>query len=307
MNKSIRHSTCLFRDISLDEIGGVFIGNILQCIINWMFSPVTCLGNFVILHAIRKTQDLHSPSFLLLCCLAFSDFLVGAICQPSLAALKLVELQANLSSYCTVWTFYLFSSYTTAGMSCLCLAAVSVDRLLRLSLHLRYDAIVTVPRVFQTTVVLWIFSITVVILLLWISYTVWSSLILSIFVVVLSVITFCTSKIFQIVRRHQRQINDQNMAALSLQTNTVNVLKCKKSAVTILHVCGLFLIFYFPYIVIMIVDAFIGKTRTVMVAYGFAETALYINSFLNPLVYCLRMREVRRAVKNSLPARCWAT
>lgn len=57
----------------------------------------------------------------------------------------------------------------------------------------------------------------------------------------------------------------------------------------------------------MIVDAFIGKTRTVMVAYGFAETALYINSFLNPLVYCLRMREVRRAVKNSLPARCWAT
>lgn len=161
MNKSIRHSTCLFRDISLDEIGGVFIGNLLQCIINWMFSPVTCLGNFVILHAIRKTQDLHSPSFLLLCCLAFSDFLVGAICQ-------LVELQANLSSYCTVWTFYLFSSYTTAGMSCLCLAAVSVDRLLRLSLHLRYDAIVTVPRVFQTTVVLWIFSITVVILLLWI-------------------------------------------------------------------------------------------------------------------------------------------
>ena len=113
-------------------------------------------------------------------------------------------------------------------------------------------------------------------------------------------IGFSTSKIFQIVRRHQRQINDQNMAALSLQTNTVNVLKCKKSAVTVLYIYGLLLIFYLPFGVTTLVETFIGYTRSVKIAFDYAKTAVLINSLLNPLVCCWRIREIRRVVKNVL-------
>ena len=116
----------------------------------------------------------------------------------------------------------------------------------------------------------------------------------------LSVTAFSTFKIFHIVRRHQRQINDQNMAALNVQTNTVNVLKCKKSAVTVLYIYGLLLIFYLPFGVTMLVEAFIGYTRSVKIAYDYATTAVFINSFLDPLVYCWRIRDIRRAVKNVL-------
>ncbi|KAM7437998.1 cannabinoid receptor [Porites harrisoni] len=51
------------------------------------------------------------------------------------------------------------------------------------------------------------------------------------------------------------------------------------------------------------IDVFIGYTRTVKVAYYYAVTFIFINSCLNPFVYCWRIREIRRAVKNILTTR----
>ena len=292
--------TCFYFNVNLDKTREVFITNILTCIFNSVFSLITCAENVIILHAIRKDQDLHSPSFILLCCLAFTDLLVGAICQPFLVAFKIAELVDNFPTYCTLKMIQNVLSYITSGVSLLTLAAVSIDRLLAVTLHLRYSVTVTVPRVFQTACSLWIFSITVVIVKFWMKTADWNVFPLVILFVTLLVIAFSTSKIFQIVRRHQRQINDQNMAVLSLQTNTVNVLKCKKSAVTVLYIYCLLLIFYLPFGVTMLVEAFIGYTRSVKIAYDYVKTVVLINSFLNPLVYCWRIREIRQAVKNTL-------
>ena len=294
------YKTCFYFNINLDKTEEVFITNILTCIFNSVFSLITCAGNLIILHAIRKDQNLHSPSFILLCCLAFSDLLVGAICQPFLVAHKIAELVNNFPTFCTLTIIHNISGYITSGVSLLTLAAVSIDRLLALTLHLRYSVLVTVPRVFQTAFSFWIFSIAVVIVRFWMKTADWFVLLLVVLFLTLLVTAFSTSKIFQIVRRHQRQINEQNMAALSLQTNTVNVLKCKKSAVTVLYIYGLLLIFYLPFGLTMLVEVLFGYRRSVKIAYVYAKTAVLINSFLNPLVYCWRIREIRRAVKNTL-------
>ena len=153
---------------------------------------------------------------------------------------------------------------------------------------------------FHTAFSLWIFSIAVVIARFWMKTADWIVLPLVILFLTLLVTAFSTSKIFQIVRRHQRQINDQNAYALRLQTNTVNLLKCKKSAVTVLYIYGLLLIFYLPFGLTMLLQVLSGYTRSVKIAYDYATTAVFINSFLNPLVYCWRIREIRRAVKNTL-------
>ena len=294
------HNTCFYLNINLEKTEDVFITNILTCIFNAVFSLITCAGNVVILHAIRKDQHLHSPCFILLCCLAFSDLLVGAICQPFLVALKIAEFLDNFPIYCTLRIIQNLSGYITSGVSLLTLTAVSIDRLLAVTLHLRYSEIVTVPRVLQTTFSLGIFSITTVIVQFWMKAANWIVFPLVLLFLTLLVTAFSTFKIFHIVRRHQRQISDQNMAVLSLQTNTVNALKCKKSAVTVLYIYGLLLIFYLPFGVTMLVEAFIGYTRSVKIAYDYTSTAVFINSLLDPLVYCWRMREIRRAVKNIL-------
>ena len=294
---------CFGLNVNMDKTEELFITNILVCVINSMFSLMTSAGNFIILYVIRKDQDFHSPSFILLACLALSDLLVGAICQPFSVAFKIFELVDNFPGYCTLRMLFDTSGWITAGVSFLTLAAVSVDRLLALTLHLRYQSVVTIRRVIQTSIAIWMFAILVTMLKFWMSYAEWIFLPFFILLLTFLVTAFSTSKIFQIVRRHQRQINNQNMAILRLETNTVNVLKCKKSTVTVLYVYGLFLIFYLPFCGTIIVEASIGYTTAVKVAYGYTSTAVFMNSFLNPILYCWRMREIRRAVKNILRRR----
>lgn len=292
------HQGCFFLDVNMDDTEETFIANILTSVLNSLFSIITCLGNSVILHAISQTQELHSPSFALLFCLATSDLLVGLICQPFFVAYKTAELVGSFSMYCTLRMIQSISSWITSGVSLLTLAVVSVDRLLALTLHLRYNMVVTIPRVLKTVFLLWIFCTTLV-LLRFVIISGWIFFPMIILLVTFVVTTVSTFKIFRVVRRHQRQIHDQNRACMNLDS-TRNLLKCRKSAVTVLYVYSLFLIFYLPFCVIMLVEAFTGYTRTVKIAYDVVTTVVFINSFLNPLVYCWRMREVRRAVENTL-------
>ena len=80
----------------------------------------------------------------------------------------------------------------------------------------------------------------------------------------------------------------------------MNALKCKKSAVTVIYIYGLLFIFYLPFGVTLLVEAFIGYTRSVKISYDYVKTVVLINSLLDPLVYCWRIREIRRAVMNTL-------
>ncbi|KAJ7374611.1 hypothetical protein OS493_004949 [Desmophyllum pertusum] len=203
------HLACSFLDINLDNTRETQTANIITCILNAVFSLITCMGNSVILHVIWKTRELHSPSFVLLFCLAASDLLVGLICQPFFVAYKVAELGNDFSVYCPLRMIHSISSWTTSGVSLVTLSAVSVDRLLALTLHLRYNTIVTVYRVLQTVFVLWILSITFVMLRFWMTSH-WVLCPAVIFVLTFLVTALSTLKIFQIVRRHQRQIRQQH-------------------------------------------------------------------------------------------------
>jgi len=76
------------------------------------------------------------------------------------------------------------------------------------------------------------------------------------------------------------------------------VLKCKKSAVTVLYVYGLFLISYLPvFVSMLIVQTLAEFTIPMRIAFNYVATLVFMNSLLNPAVYCWRIREIRRAVK----------
>ena len=231
MNKTGK-ACLLFSGISFDKVEELFVTNILTCILNLLLGVVTFVANSTILLTIKKNRDLHTPSFVLLGSLAASDLLVGLVCQPLFVGVKIAELERNLNAYCWLRLLQGRTAWTTSGVSLLIIAAVSVDRLLALTLHLRYDTLVTVPRVLQVTFLFWILSMILnVVLTFWMT-NVWLFFPMVNFFFI--VITISTLKIFQTVLRHQRQINDQNAAVSHLQNNTVNAMKCRKSAVTVL-------------------------------------------------------------------------
>lgn len=238
----------------------------------------------------------HSPSFILLFCLAAADLLVGLICQPFFVAYQIAELTDNFSAYCILRMIQNISGWITTGVSFGTLSGVSIDRLLALTLHLRYNTIVTVQRIVRAVCVFWILSIAVVMVRFWLRP--WIIFPFAVVVASFVVTTLSTLKIFQIIRRHQRQITQQQQSVQSSTTNAM--IKCRKSAVTVLYVYGLFVILYLPFCATMFVEAVTGYTLTVKIAYDYVTTAVFINSFLNPIVYCWRIGEIRRAVKNLL-------
>ena len=296
MNRtSVSHLSCSFLDVNLEQTKDTFIASILTCILNPVFSLLTSTGNFIILYVIWKKQELHSPSFILLFCLAVSDLVVGLICQPFFVAYHIAEFMNNFEAYCAFRIIQSIFSYTTTGVSLATLSGISIDRLLALTLHLRYNQVVNSSRIIATAIVVWIASTAVVISRFWISK--WIFVPVFMLLITFLVTAMSSFKIFQIVRRHQRQISQQ---IKGIQTNTVNVLKCRKSSATVLYVYGLLLIFYLPLLVTFFMHTFTGYTTTVKVAYDFVTTVVFLNSLLNPLVYCWRIGEMRRAVKNIL-------
>ena len=274
------HAKCSFLDVNLEQTKNTFIASILTSILNAVFSLLTVSGNYIILRAIWKTQELHSPSFILLFCLAAADLLVGLICQPFFVAYQIAELTDNFSAYCILRMIQNISGWITTGVSFGTLSGVSIDRLLALTLHLRYNTIVTVQRIVRAVCVFWILSIAVVMVRFWIRP--WIIFPFAVVVASFVVTTLSTLKIFQIIRRHQRQITQQQQ---SVQSSTINaMIKCRKSAVTVLYVYGLFVILYLPFCATMSVEAVTGYTLTVKIAYDYVTTAVFINSFLNPIV-----------------------
>lgn len=285
---------CSFLQVNPEQTKGTFIASILTSFLNAVFSLLTTTGNSIILYVIWKKQELHSPSFILLFSLAASDLVVGLICQPFFVAYHIAEFVGNFNAYCVVIIIQRLFSYTTTGVSLATLSGISIDRLLALTLHLRYNTVVTFNRIVLTNFAVWIGSVAVVMSNFW-TTTAWifhsvAGLLLTFFVTALS-----TFKVFQIVRRHQRQISQQQR---SVQRHTVNVLKLRKSSVTVLYVYGLILLFYLPLLVTIFVYKFTGLTTRMKIALDCVTTVVFINSFLNPFVYCWRMREIRRAVKN---------
>ena len=131
---------------------------ILLAALNIFLSFTTFLGNTLILVALRKESSLHPPSKLLYRNLAITDFCVGVIVEP-VSVIYWMSLVMERWSLCRIILGkYVTTSYTLCTASLLTVTSISVDRLLALSLGLRYKQVVTLKRTY-VAVAFWVVSI----------------------------------------------------------------------------------------------------------------------------------------------------
>ena len=121
--------------------------------LNIILSITACLGNTLILVALRKETSLHPPSKLLLRSLAVTDLCVGLITEPAFA----IFLMSVMNEHWQVCGYASFAGFITGhilcGVSLLTLTVISVERLLALLLGLRYRHVVTLRRTFVIVIV----------------------------------------------------------------------------------------------------------------------------------------------------------
>ena len=274
--------------------------------VNILLSITAILGNSLILVALHKESSLHPPSKLLYRCLATTDLLVGLVTQPIYAAYWMSVVHKH-------WSLCRFSFYATGvtgyvlcTVSMLTLTTISVDRLLAMLLGLRYKEIVTLRRTYIILAIFWIVSLLSG-LFFHLNYriTFWLSVTGAPLCLVISIASY--TKIFRALSHHQAQIQDHVQRQRS-QPNALNMARYRKAVYNAIWVQLALVACNVPQFIVRIVTFLSAKRfSNLFLIYGMGIFILFFNSTLNPFLYCWKISEVRRAVKQTIrQAICYA-
>ena len=260
---------------------------IINCALNAPLMIVAIIGNTLVLVAILRAYSLFSPSITLLCSLATSDLLVGLVLQPLYIANALTGNSPLKQAFNT-------TVFAVCGVSLLTMAVISIDRFLALHYHMRYPNLMTRHRAIYTTVTLWIIVFLLSFLNFWTINAYYLASAASILICLL-VSTICYIKIYCIVKHHQLQIHTQQKAVEG-NTSDVNqtMVRSTKSAKNTFIYYIVMILCFTPVFVAMAI-LFISPSHWNK-GWTLADTVVFMNSSINPFLYCWRLRELRAAV-----------
>jgi len=284
----------------MNEAEVLYPSYIANSVFNGFSAYAAIMLNIVTVHAIRRTSSLPDPLKTLLLSLAVSDLCVGFVVQPFFITLLVFRLQQDTESnpdynkepFLIVTELFFLASFFGV-------VAISVDRFLAIHLHLRYQELVTHKRVVAAVVALWLLSAFLSLTNLWKSKHV-------ICVVIFGICVICTTvvylRIYFAVRSHRIQI----LAQLGLHqdvhnTELANFLKLRKSAISTFYVYVVFLLCYLPGYCAMLSHIIVSKPSTAIKALRlYSWTLIFLNSSLNPVVYCWKMKHIRHTIVDIL-------
>ena len=272
------------------------------CVSHFTFSLVATLGNLLVIRALIKASTIPANVKKLFLSLAFSDLAVGLLPQLMNAIIyavvwKMASKGDNFTSLCpTVLSVLYYFGYLLIAASFLNVNVIAGDRLLAVSLHLRYQELVTPRRLTTVLVSVWIISC--VFPILYILFPKEIEMVAAVICLIRYVITTMVYvRIYKVVKYHQNQIYTQNQLQ-NAQTREVH--RQRKSAYNSLFVSVVFLACYFP----LFPCTILHMTNTSEISFLLAQVAslflLCLNSSLNPIVYCWRYREIRQSVKSTV-------
>ena len=282
-----------------DLTTGIYGQLTLISVLNSFLSIAAFFGNTLVLVALRKESSLHLPSKLLLRNLATTDICVGLIVEPLHAVLLLtiVNEHWNACRYITVVVHR--TSLILCGVSLLTLTAISMDRLLALLLGLRYRQVVTLRRAYGNVIAFWAAStVASAVRFFWSSFRMWSWCKMAVISLCLVISTLSYTTIFINLRHHQHQVQDQ--VQQPNQTNQLNIARYRKAVFTALWLQFTLVACYLPYATLLTFPSHAKPPSSAFLALSYAHTLVFLNSTLNPILYCWKMGEVRQAVKNTI-------
>ena len=307
---AFRISTPSRKMLSLDAsnakftVDGNFSGNMSETLsaFNILLSITSSLGNALILAVLYKETSLHPPTKLLFRCLAITDLCVGVFSQPLAAALHLSNVTTGMNREAIYYMGKLntVSSFVLCGVSVLASSAISVDRVLALLSGLRYRYVVTLPRVCAVIVCFWLMGLSCGLIYLW-NIRIFFIISFALVMMCLVISVFSYAKVYVKLRQYHLEVR----AFPGGQPNGIqvplNIARYKKSVSSVLWVQLALVMCYGPFFAVVILMTY-GRMPwgNLQVAFHITATLTYLNSSLNPILYCWRMRAVRQGAKETI-------
>ena len=267
-------------------------------VVNILLGVSAIVGNAVILIALHKETSLHKPSKVLLRNLVASDLCVGFV-QLVFVAYVISILQRQWQICRLFYLVFVLSGTISIAVSLWTITAISVDRLLAMLLKVRYRQVVTLRKVYILAIASWVCNGIGFGSLWYFSHN--TRKVLSVLTIAVCLFTsaYSYTRIFFRLRHQHNQVS--NLREVETQTTRMDITRYRKTVSSALWLQLAMLFCYLPYLLLasfafrknIPLSVLVIPTNTTL-------TLTYFNSTLNPILYCRRIKEVRRAVKNLL-------
>ena len=262
-------------------------------------SIAASLGNTLIIIALQKVSSIHSPTKLLFQNQAVTDLCVGLLVQPLHASTIIMAFTARIDPNTEYYVVkaYQFVNFIASGASLISPTAISIDRLLALRLGLRYRHIVTLKRARVVVCCIWLTGLKGALLYLTLGERITQCMVVVVLIVCGGTANFCYTRIFYRLRRHQARVHDQQGQSNGTGIQ-LNIKKYKNIVSSMAWVQFVLVLTLVPFIIVVVIIQINGANKDSLLLITATVTVLYSNSSLNPFLYCWKIGEVRKAVKD---------
>ena len=275
----------------------LYASYIVNIVLNALLTITAIISNSVTIQALRRTSSLSKPLKTLLLSLAVSDLGVGLLWGPFNFAFLFEWLQQNKENHptCAFYTTSVLLLCLFCIASFLGVMALSVDRFLAIHLHLRYQELVSHKRVVAAVFSMWVTSAFISLSRLWVPLTVFT-IVQAVCFALVAVLHF---KIYLAVQRHRNQIHGLQVQ-VAQNGEMANAARLRKSALGSFYVYLVFLVCYLPQSCSVVFIVMYRSSSALKEFSLYSQTLLFLNSSLNPVIYCWKMRHIRHAIMDIL-------
>ena len=277
----------------------VTVSLIFLSVINLLMSACTIFLNVLVMIAVKTSPRLKTNCNMLLASLAGTDLMTGAIGQPLTVTKQIHRLGGSSVDSYSVCLLEGAVTITSVTASIQHLALLSIERYLAIMHPYKYPEIITKHRLVASAVTVWsVAALTTVLTYIFSLNNVFNS-VFRVFLIVasISILIFCQIAVYREARSQMLKIASQQISTEARET----FLKENKALNTTRIVIGVVLLSFVPLFLfrLFMMPFLSSPAMKFVMEYAFRSLAL-CNSVCNPLIYCARNKEFRKAFKRLL-------
>ncbi|KAL2088505.1 hypothetical protein ACEWY4_015404 [Coilia grayii] len=257
---------------------------------------ISLVENILVVLAIIKNRNLHSPMYCFICCLAVSDMLVSVsnVVETMFMMLHdngLIMMMPSMMQHLDNVIDIMICSSVVSSLSFL--STIAADRYITIFYALRYHSIMTTQRAATIIVVVWSASITASTFFIF-YYTNKAVIIclVTFFFITLVFTAVLYLHMFILAHVHSRRI----MAFHKSRRQATSM----KGAITLTILLGVFIICWGPFFLHLVLILSCPKNPNCKCFFSYFNLFLILiicNSLIDPLIYAYRSQELRKTLK----------
>lgn len=279
--------------------GGLHANYIALILANTVLSIVGSAANLLVILAYFKTLRRHEFNTTLLTYLAIVDLLTSAIVQPLMISRHVLELMDERS--CVYWLVIRRLFEFTVPVSFLTVGLITYERYQALFSPVKYRSPKLKRRIKRAMVAVWLFTFVTSCLRVFDFFSIiYFGLALLIMVALFVANTTIYLKIGKMAANYTKQRRVTLMAAEVNGVTRKTFAKDRRSTRTMLYIFLSLFLCYLPMVGSILYALITGKeSENLAFLFGYlpwAETFAFLNSTLDPFIYCLRNPRLKDAV-----------